>query len=692
MKKINCIFTVLCFIFLANGLYAQNEFRKTAPKAGPAPKIELGKTEQLTLKNGLKIIVVENHKLPKVTYQIFVDKPPILEGEYAGYVQMAGQMLSRGTTTRSKAEIDQAVDFIGASMSTSANGIVGECLTKHQDKLLAIMTDVLFNPTFPAEEFEKLKKQTLSALAQDKDDPNTIAANVSSVLRNGSNHPYGELTTEKTIEKITVEKCREYYDKFFKPNISYLIITGDVDAKKAFEKASEYFAKWENKTVVKLPYPTPQKPPNTMVDFVDKTGAVQSVINITYPVELKPGTPDVIKASVMNTILGGYFGSRLMSNIREDKGYTYGARSNLDYDPVIGDFTAYASVRNEVTDSAVTEFLKEINRLRSETVGEEELSMVKNVMTGNFARSLEQPETVARYALNVARYNLPEDYYATYLEKLSKVTASDVKEMASKYLTPDRAHILIVGNKDEVAEKLKVFSPAKSVNFYDVYGNPMSEIALVIPEGVSAETVLSDYLAALGGKDKLSNIKTVKIEMSTEIQGVAMETKMYHKAPNMLATTNSMMGNIMMQSSFDGEKGMLTQMGQPSEVEGADLQDMKVDGHLFPERYYSKLGVKTELKGIEMLDGRKVYKVVIEYPSGSKKTNYFDLESSLKVQEVEVKEGNTITNVISDYREVDGIKFPFSRKVIGAVPFPLLMQVQNVEVNKAIDEEVFKAN
>ncbi len=692
MKKINSFLIIACSLLMANGLLAQNDFRKTAPKAGPAPKIELGKTEQLTLKNGLKIIVVENHKLPKITYQIFVDKPPILEGEYAGYVEMAGQMLSRGTTTRSKAEIDQYVDFIGASLNTSANGITGECLTKHQDKLLTIMADVLFNPTFPAEEYEKLKKQTLSALAQDKDDPNTIADNVSSVLRNSKNHPYGEITTEKTIEKITVEKCREYYDKYFKPNISYLIITGDVDAKKAFEKASEYFAKWENKTVVKQPYPTPQKPPNTMVDFVDKTGAVQSVINITYPVELKPGTPDVIKASVLNTVLGGYFGSRLMSNIREDKGYTYGARSSLDYDPVIGDFTAYASVRNEVTDSSVIEFLKEINRLRTETISEEELTMVKNVMTGNFARSLERPETVARYALNVARYNLPEDYYATYLEKLSKVTATDIKDMANKYLTPDRAHILIVGNKDEVAEKLKPFSPANSVNFFDVYGNPLSEIALVIPAGVTAETVISDYLASLGGKDKLANIKSVKIEMSTEIQGVAMETKIFHKAPNMLATTNSMMGNVMMQTSFDGEKGMITQMGQPAPMEGADLEDMKVDGHLFPERYYSKLGIKTDLKGIEMLNDKKVYKVVIEYPSGNKKTNYFDVETSLKVQEVEVKDGNTITNEIGDYREVDGIKFPFSRKVIGAVPFPLLMQVKNVEVNKPIDEEVFKAN
>ncbi|MCB0519069.1 MAG: insulinase family protein [Saprospiraceae bacterium] len=692
MKKISFILFISFSMLLGKGLVAQEDFRKTAPNPGPAPKIELGKSEQMTLKNGLKIIVVENHKLPRVSFQVFVDRPPILEGEFTGYIDMAGQMLSRGTTTRSKADIDQAVDFIGASLNASASGVSGSCLTKHQDKLLDILTDVLFNPSFPAEEFEKVKKQTLSGLAQSKDDPNFIADNVAAVLRNGKDHPYGEITTEKTIEKVTLEKCKAYYDNYFKPNISYLIITGDIQAKKAFELASQYFSKWENKTVVKQPYPTPQKPPNTMVDFVDKTGAVQSVINITYPVELKPGVPDVIKASVMNTLLGGYFGSRLMSNIREDKGYTYGASSNLTYDPVIGEFVAYAGVRNAVTDSAVTEFLKEMNRLRNETVGNEELSTVKNVMTGNFARSLERPETVARYALNVARYHLPDDYYATYLEKLSSVTATDIQEMAVKYLTPDRAHILIVGNKDEVAEKLKPFSPAKSVNFFDVYGNPLSEIALVIPDGVTAETVIADYLSALGGRDKLSGIKSVKIEMSTEIQGMSMETKMYHKAPNMLATTNSMMGNVMMQTAFDGEKGMVTQMGQPTLMEGEQLEDMKIDGHLFPERYFSQLGVKTELKGIEMIDGKKVYKLIVTYPSGSKKTIYFDVETSLKVREVEVKDGVTVTNDISDYEAVDGIKFPKKRKVSGAVPFPLIMEVKNVEVNGAIDEEVFKAN
>jgi zinc protease len=690
MKKIVFFNFILCFLLMAQSATSQEDFRKTAPKPGPAPRIELGKAEQFTLKNGLKVIVVENHKLPRVSFQVFVDVPPFMEGDLTGYSSIAGQLLNKGTTTRTKSQIDEAIDFIGASLSSSSSGVSGSCLTKHKDKLLTIMSDVLLNPVFPQEEFDKIKKQTISGLAANKDDPNVIAANVAMVMRNGKNHPYGEVESEKTIEKITVDKCKEFYTTYFKPNISYLIVTGDITAKEVKQLAPKYFGNWKQGEVAKKNFPTPQRPQTTQVDFVDKSGAVQSVINVTYPVDLKPGAPDAVKASVMNNLLGGYFGSRLMSNLREDKAYTYGARSALSDDPVIGYFNANASVRNEVTDSAVVQFLYELNRLRTSEIPDSELEMVKNVMTGGFARSLERPETVARFALNTARYNLPADYYNTYLERLSKVTKADITEMAKKYITPDNAHILVVGNKDEVAEKLVQFSPEKKVNYFDVYGNPVVQSGLEIPAGVTAETVLADYIAALGDANSLASIKNVKISMSTTIQGMTMETTMYHQEPSKLSMVNSMMGNVVQQSVFDGEKGVNIQMGQKAPMEGNDLEDMKVDAHLFPERFYKKLGVKAELKGIEMIDGKKAYKLVAEYPSGNKKTQYFDAETSLKIREIEQKGETTITNDLGDYKVVNGVKFPHSLTVTGAAPFPLKMETVGLEVNGTFEASMFK--
>jgi len=688
--KNSILFIVLGFLFMGQSLSAQDDFRKSAPKPGPAPRIELGEAAQFTLGNGLKVIVVENHKLPRVSFQIFVDVPPLLEGELAGYTSLAGDLLSKGTTTHSKAEIDEAIDFIGASLNTYSKGMTGSSLTKHKDKLLTMMSEVLLSPTFPVDEFEKIKKQTMANLAQQKDDPNAIASNVSAVLRNGKNHPYGEIQTEESTEKITVDACKSFYENYFKPNISYLIVTGDISLKEAKALAPKYFGSWKQGNVKKEHFDTPNKPAATELDFVDKAGAVQSVINITYPVDLKPGSSDIMASSVMNTVLGAYFSSRLNANLREDKGYTYGANSSLSSDPYAGSFTASASVRNEVTDSSLTQFLLELNKLKEKPVSDEELQMVKNVMTGNFARSLENPGTIGRFTLNTARYNLPADYYATYLERLNAVTKEDVAAAAKKYLIPGQAHILVVGNRDEVAAKLKPFANGGKINYFDHYGKPVEEVRMAIPEGVTAQTVLSDYLAAIGGLGKLNAITSVTIKMEAAIQGMTLELEMNNKAPNKLKMTNKMMGNVMQESIFNGTNGTQSQMGQSSPMDETTLQDMNVDGYLFPERKYSELGVKTELKGIEIVEGRKAYKIIVSYPSGTKKTHFFDMESSLKIREIEIQGGVTVTNDIGDYKEVEGIKFPHTTTINGAAPFSIKMEMKSVTVNAEMSDDLFK--
>ncbi|MEM8907997.1 MAG: pitrilysin family protein, partial [Bacteroidota bacterium] len=455
---------------VAEVMVGKEDFRKNVPAAGPPPKIQIGSYNEFQLDNGLKVIVVENHKLPRISYQLFVNTPDIMQNDKTGYIDMAGELLSKGTDSRTKAEIDEAIDFMGASLSTSSSGVFASSLTKHTSKLLEIMSDVLLQPSFPESEFAKIKKQTLSNLAQSKDDPNTIASNVGSVLRYGKNHPYGEITTEASLENITREDCKQYYETFFKPNISYLIVVGDVTMDKVKPMIEKHFASWKaSRNIPSTEFTAPSMPAATSVDFVNKSGAVQSVISITYPVDLKPGHPDVIKSRVMNTMLGGFFQSRLNQNLRETNAYTYGARSRLSSDKLVGSFTAGASVRNEVTDSSLVQFMYELNKIRDEQIDQADLDMVKNVIAGNFARSLERPETVARFALNTARYNLPADYYATYLEKLSQVNLQDVQAMAQKYVKPANAHVVVVGNKDDVADKLSGFASNGKVDFYDHY-------------------------------------------------------------------------------------------------------------------------------------------------------------------------------------------------------------------------------
>ncbi|MCB0409435.1 MAG: insulinase family protein, partial [Flavobacteriales bacterium] len=550
MKKIFSIISVA--LIFSTAAYAQKLDRSKRPGPGAAPEIKIGKTESFTLENGLKVFVVENHKLPKVAFSLSLDVDPIMEGDMVGYTAAMGELLSTGTKNRTKDELNKEIDFIGADLNTYSSGIYAASLKKHQEKLLDIMSDVLMNADFKQEELDKIKKQVLSGLQTSKDNPDAIAGNVKSVLLYGKNHPYGEITTEETVEAYTLDKCKEYYNTYFKPNVAYLAVVGDITVKEAKPLIEKYFAKWQKAEVPVNKYKTPMAPEKTKVAFVHKEGATQSLINITYPINLKQNSPDVIKAKVMNSILGGGSTARLFMNLREGHGYTYGAYSSISPDELVGSFNASAKVRNEVTDSAVTEFMNELKRMVAEKVTQEELDGVKNYMTGTFAYTLQDPQTIARFAISTEKYKLPADYYANYLKNLNAVTIEDIKAMAEKYIKPENAHILIVGDKEQ-AEKVAKFSADNKVDFYDYYGNDFVESLKPAPDGVTAKTVMDKAVEAKYGMPKgkgldkkLKKIKDITVKMNASIQGQTISVSRYQKAPNKFAMVMSM-GTMVIQ-------------------------------------------------------------------------------------------------------------------------------------------------
>ncbi len=669
------------------------DFRSQAPAPGPAPKIQINDPETFTLDNGLQVVVVENHKIPRVSFQLLLDTDPMLEGDIAGAGSMAGQMLTKGTTTRSKAQLDEEIDFIGARLSTSDGGLFAASLTKHVPTLLELMADVVLNPAFPADELEKMKKQRLSALASDKDSPDAIARNVASVLRYGKDHPYGELTTEATVGNVTLNKCKAYYDTYFKPNVAYMAVVGDITPAEAKDMLNKYLGDWKRGEVPSHSYSTPTQPDGTEVAFVNKDGAVQSVISVTYPVDLKPGAPDAIPASVMNSILGGgVFSGRLMQNLREDKAYTYGARSSLSRDKLVGRFSAGASVRNEVTDSSVVQFIHELNRMRDTDVDQKDLNLVLNSMTGGFARSLERPETLARFALNTIRYNLPKDYYATYLEKLNAVTIADVRAMSNKYIKPENAYILVVGNEDEVAGKLGKFAKSGQVDFYDNEGNPVEKIEM--PMNVNATEIIGKFVKATGGKAAYDARKDYTAKYSMEVQGMKAELEEMRKAPNMYKQVMSMGGQVMQAEIFDGEKGKSSGMRGTKMVEGDELEKMKYESTMNVETQYEKLGYKFDLKGIEAIDGSDAYKIKVTAPDGSTSTEFYDVESGLRVRQMVTEDGGpagpiTVTINFADYKEVDGIMMPHTMKQsVGPQSFSI--KLEEYKANTGISNDEFK--
>jgi len=687
--KIKFLYTVFLLVWVVFSAQAQVD-RSKPPKAGPAPEIEFSKPSSFTLDNGLEVIVSENHEMPLVSFQLSIDADPVKEGDAAGYVSAAGNLLRNGTANREKAEIDEAVDFIGATLNTYQNGIYASCLTNKSEDLLEIMSEVVTKPTFPKEELEKYKKNTISGLTSSETNASFIASRVSRKLRNGD-HPYGELETKTTVKNITRDDCMNYYNNYYRPNISYLVMVGDITTEKARSYAEKYFGSWQMADVPENNYDFPERTQGKKVALVNKEDAVQSVISITYPLGLKVGDGDAIKASVMNNILGGgVFSGYLMQNLREDKGYTYGARSTLAKDPEVGYFRANAEVGTEVTDSAVHEFFHEMNRIRNEKVDAEHLNLVKNVITGQFARSLEDAQTRARFALNTKRYDLPEDYYANYLKKVDEVTADEVQEVAKKYILPDESIIVVVGDKSKVTDKLKPFSAKNEVELYDHTGSPVKTTA-PLPEDLTAEKVIENYIEAIGGRDKISNIKDLQQIGSVSMMGRSVTIKSFREAPDKFANITEMNGQVVQKQVYDGEKAKVMAMGQEREVQGEQLKNLRYEAKMFKFLKYDELDVKLELQGIESVDGEDAYKIKVTNPAGKPHYDYYSVDTGLKIQTKatqQTQQGEiTTTEKFTDYKPVKGVKFPYKIDISGMQSMTL--EIDTYKVNEGIDPSVF---
>ena len=691
-KKLIVSIAALLFISITFAQKGDKKLdRSIRPKASEAPGIKLGNIQSFQLPNGLKVFVVENHKQATVAYSIALDIKPSMETDAAGTADITSELLTSGTKNRTKDQLDNDIDFIGATLSANPKGMYAASLKKQQTKLLELMSDVLLNPNFKQEELEKLKTQSLSGLAQQKDDPDAISENVKSVLNFSAGHPYGELTTEETVSKITIEKCMNYYNSYFRPNVAYMAIVGDVTMAEIKPLIEKYFGAWQKADVVTTNYLMPKAPEKTRVAVVNKAGAVQSVINVTYPVDLKLNSEDAIKAKVMNTILGAGFSSRLFMNLREKHGYTYGSYSSLDHDEIMSEFSAYAKVRNAVSDSALTEIMAELNRLRTEKVPQEELEGIKNFLTGNFAISLEDPATIARFAINTELYKLPKDYYSNYLKNLAAVTADDVYAMAQKYIHPENATILVVGDKEELTKKLAPFSATGNIEFYDIYGNTVAAVAKSIPAGVTPKTVIDGYVKALGGTKALMKVKDVSTKMNTKFQGMDITITTNVKAPNKYAMAVKMGEMVIQKEAYNGKTGKQQSMQGKKDLEGESLDDIKAQATLNLEMNYEKLGYKLALKGIEAINGKDAYIMEVISPKGKKSMEWYDVESKLKVRtsQTTASEGGPVTSTtdILEYKEVEGVKFPSTVSISG--PMSMKLTAETITVNKGIADTEF---
>jgi zinc protease len=645
-------------LFTAVTLTAQVTIDRTsAPEPAPARSIELGSAAQFELKNGLKVFVVENHKLPRISMSLILDRDPIVEGAKAGYVSIAGDMIGAGTTSRTKAVLDEEVDFMGANFGTSASSIRVGGLSKYTDQLVDILSDVLLNPTFPQEEFDKLKAQMLSGLQANADDPDAISGNLRGASLYGLEHPFGEVMTEASVEAITVEDCKSYFDAYFRPNIAYMVIIGDITAKDAQKKLKKALKKWAPAEVPHHEYAKTEVPAAQRVVMVDKPSAVQSVVWLGNVIDLPHGHADIEPLRVANQILGGGMSGRLFTNLREDKAFTYGAYSNFGVSELNATFGASAKVRNEVTDSAITEFLNEIVRMRTAAVSADDIIAAKASLSGSFGRSLESPASAANFALNIARYGLPADYYNNYLARLDAVTAEDVLRVSNQYMDADHLTITVVGKAQDVAGKLSAFG---AVEYFDANGATTdAPTFLFTPEGVTKETVVNAFFNAIGGAEAFQNIKELEQEMSLVAPGMPGAVSMYSKkiVPSYYVTEQSMQGMTLMKVEYkDGEANSSGMRGNAT-LEGDELASTAEEAkYVISELAWLDDMSTITFDGQTLMAGKDVYQI-----TDGDAVHYFDVATGLLHMSTETTEGPegdvTVTTVYDSWQEVNGLTF-----------------------------------
>ncbi|WP_295229522.1 pitrilysin family protein [uncultured Chryseobacterium sp.] len=670
--------TYIAVAFLFTGMLSAQKIDINAmPKPGPTPAINIAKPKTFQLKNGLTVMVVENNKLPRVSVNLTMDRPPYYEGNITGVSEIMAEQLENGTMNISKDEFNKKIDYLGARLNFSSGGASANTLSKYFPEVMGLMADAIVNPKFSAEEIQNSKERTIEALKSDEKNASSIASRVSNALTYGKNTARGEFETVETINRIQLADVQNIYKKYYAPDNAYLVIVGDVKYDKVKPMVEKAFSGWKKANTPVVPLEPAQNLAKTEIDVVDVPSAVQSVVSVGNINTLKMKNPDYFPATIANYILGGGGEARLFMNLREKNGFTYGAYSSMSTSKYSPEFSAEASVRNEVTDKAVKEFMNELNAIS--TVKPDELENAKAKLKGNFIMSLERPETIARFALNQKIYDLPADFYTNYLKSIDKVTAADVTNAVKTNILPHQSRIFVAGKASDISENLeKLGYPVK---YFDKDANPVGKpSAQKVDAGVTTASVADKYINAIGGMAAVQKINSITTEATAKVQGMDMNIKMIDAKGGKRAVNVSMMGNTIHKMVFDGKEGYVEQQGKKATLNDKQKAEMIKDQELFPELMFAK-SPEYKLTGIEKYNNEDSYVI-----KGGKGTYYYSVKTGLKTGEIEVSEAGSVPTSYSDYKDVAGVKLPYTMvKNMGGMD--INMTVKSYQVNQAKDAD-----
>jgi predicted Zn-dependent peptidase len=492
MKIINNKNAILALILIAlassmalgQGGASQQQTTKGAVIKGKAPvnkevlKVKLPRAEEATLKNGLRVVLLPSDKVPTFNMQMVVlsgglaDKP-----DYRGLASFTATLLREGTAKRSSKDIAEQVDALGASLtansgfSSMTSTVSTSGLVENIDQTLELFADVIRNPTFPEAEVNKYKTRMLAQLQFQRSIPQFLAAEQFQKAIYGTSHPASLIAPPaESLKKLTSKDLADFHSTYYRPNNAIVAVVGDVTMKELLPKLEKYFGDWQKADVPVYTIPPAPAQGESRIYLIDRPGSVQTVLQLGM-LGIERTSPDYFAVLLADRVLGGGPSGRLFMNLREDKGYTYGAYSTFGGSKFKGTWISSSEVRTDVTEGAMKEFMYELNRMRTDIVPAEELDNAKRAIIGSFALSLEQPTSLLQNIITQKLYNLPADYWDTYPQKVSAITAQDVQRAAQKYIDLGHLQVVAVGDAAKAREILAKYG---KVELYDAEGKPVT--------------------------------------------------------------------------------------------------------------------------------------------------------------------------------------------------------------------------
>lgn len=616
-----------------------------------------------TLRNGLQVIVLEQPASGRLSIRFWIDVPLHHEGKYAGLAELVG-VAFHGCTP----ELPEGF------LRSDERGWWTEGPVGSGDSLMHLLSGRLLKPDFADSSWQAAKSAYLKKLSNRLQNPLSVSRSVARAVVFGPGHPYGLVPEPAMVNRLTAADGRRFYEQYAHPGISFLVIAGDITASEARRLAETYWEGWPSVEVGRDYYPRPEFMPARKTGLVTMSSADSlASFCLAAPLRLRPSGADERVAQLLGQIL-----LQRLQQQWPDYDFVINWRADVN----AGHLEIAAAGPSAGLDSLMNSCEQELRLLRRDLVSQEELTAARQQLFERYQQALEQPQALTLLLLDQLRFRFPSDYLAKWQDRYLPVSTADLLEIGQTYVKPDQLLAIIVADKS-VADRFA----GQKMHYYDSFGNELQLAGSLVPEGLTAETILSNYLSAIGGAERLSKVHTLSQTMIATLNNMELEMTIVKEQPAKLSIELFAGELLITQTIYDDTMATVVVMGDTQQIDRRGLTDLRDQALIFPEISYLQNGYTATFVASDIINATQVYVLDIVGPLGIAKTEYYDAATWLKVRTVVNRGEVAAVNDYGDYRAVDGILFPFSIISRGLVEQPLQFIVESIELNQPVDTD-----